>query len=750
MGRSFNCFLALMENWNDLFKRILIMRDMNVLLSMYTMFVHFAVLPEQILSLVEIIDSDFVLHNFHREKQLIIDEKKTRLLIVEKKILDGNIFCITGMTVMSLITSCYIYFVTDQLVVTDLQLPYPFYFPKGYENIRVYFLAYAIDAVITVFLVFATSYCYFSTTILAIERVSIDFDLLRLSMEKINEEFLGMKEEEEEMEEKERMRSKDRRREKRTVERCFMFVLSYHQDLLRKSKKLQKNSQFVLLVAYQLTCFFDVGNFYCFYKTNDIKMRIMLVIITVLANLLLFYTCDSGQRMIDASERARESMYSFVWQNKPKSIVKNLFTMMIRANKDVHVQPFGLYTLQHRTFANTDLLQIENCASLLSAMSSPDKSSQPPAFQKPLDPKFATKACLVGQHPEQWGYNDAVPPICLASTYKQMEPGVAKFDYSRSGNPNREVLENCLASLDDAKYGLCFASGLGTLTAVMSLLESGDHILCVDDLYGGTFRYFKHIASRFKLESSFLDASDPEKFVASMQPNTKIIWLESPTNPLLKVWDIEKICQLAKAKSKDVIVIVDNTFLTPYYQRPLELGADIALYSVTKYLNGHSDVVMGSLAVNDKELYERLKFIQNSCGIVPSPFDCFLVNRSLKTLHLRMNEHMKSGLPSHPHHQLALRQWSGCSGMVSFYHKYGLNESKKFLKSLKVFMLAESLGGYESLAELPSVMTHASVPEEIRAVLGITDNFIRLSVGLSSVQDLIEDLDQALRGMTKN
>ncbi|XP_039295541.1 putative cystathionine gamma-lyase 2 isoform X2 [Nilaparvata lugens] len=403
-------------------------------------------------------------------------------------------------------------------------------------------------------------------------------------------------------------------------------------------------------------------------------------------------------------------------------------------------------------------------------MAATTDKSPAPLFQKPLDAKFATKACLVGQHPEQWGYNDAVPPICLASTYKQAEPGVAKFDYSRSGNPNRDLLEQCLASLDSAKYGLCFSSGLGTLTAVMSLLESGDHVLCVDDLYGGTFRYFKHIASRFKLESSFLDASDPEKFVASMQPNTKIIWLESPTNPLLKVWDIEKICQLAKAKSKDVIVIVDNTFLTPYFQRPLELGADIALYSVTKYLNGHSDVVMGSLACNNKELYERLKFIQNSSGIVPSPFDCFLVNRSLKTLHLRMNEHMRSGLevarfleshpdvqkvlhpglPSHPHHQLALRQWSGCSGMVSFYHKYGLNESKKFLQSLKVFMLAESLGGYESLAELPSVMTHASVPAETRAVLGITDNFIRLSVGLSAVPDLIDDLDQALRGMTKN
>ncbi|RZF32253.1 hypothetical protein LSTR_LSTR009482 [Laodelphax striatellus] len=342
-------------------------------------------------------------------------------------------------------------------------------------------------------------------------------------------------------------------------------------------------------------------------------------------------------------------------------------------------------------------------------------------FQKTIDPHFGTKACHVGQEPDQWGYMDAVPPICMSSTFKQLEPAVTKFEYGRGGNPTRQVLEQCLASLEGSKYGMTFATGLGALTCITSLIGTGDHVLCVDDLYGGTGRYFRNLASKNGIESTFLNADDPVKFVAAMKPNTKIIWLESPTNPTLKIWDIEKISELAKKKSKDIIVVVDNTFLTPYFQKPLELGADIVMYSATKYLNGHSDVIMGAATLNDDKLYEQLKYNQNTNGIVPSPFDCYLVNRSLKTLNLRMEQHMKNGLavgrfleshpdvqkvlhpglPSYPRHDLALRQMSGYGGMVSFYHKYGLQESKTFLKKLKVFTLAESLGGHKSLAELP-------------------------------------------------
>ncbi|XP_075236161.1 putative cystathionine gamma-lyase 2 isoform X2 [Lycorma delicatula] len=390
-------------------------------------------------------------------------------------------------------------------------------------------------------------------------------------------------------------------------------------------------------------------------------------------------------------------------------------------------------------------------------------------FQKRIDPNFGTKACTIGQEAEQWGYMDVVPPICVSSTFKQIAPTVTKFEYGRGGNPSRDLLERCLASLDDAKYGICFASGLGALTSVVTLLQTGDHILAVDDLYGGTNRFFRNIASRYGLESTFLNAEDPEKFVSAMKPNTKLIWLESPTNPTLRVWDVEMISKLAKKKQKDVIIVLDNTFLTSYFQRPLELGADIAMYSATKYLNGHSDVIMGALTLNDDELFKRLKYNQNTTGIIPSPIDCFLVNRSIKTLHIRMDEHMRNGLavaryleahqdvekvlhpglPSHPHHKLALRQWSGHSGMVSFYHKYGLDESKKFLQLLKVFSLAESLGGHKSLAEIPILMTHASVPANERIQLGIKENFIRLSVGLESIPDLLEDLGQALKNMKK-
>ncbi|XP_044740237.1 putative cystathionine gamma-lyase 2 [Chrysoperla carnea] len=385
----------------------------------------------------------------------------------------------------------------------------------------------------------------------------------------------------------------------------------------------------------------------------------------------------------------------------------------------------------------------------------------------PNDPSFATKAIHVGSEPEQWHSWAMVPPISMSTTFKQMAPADFKcYEYGRSDNPSRVVLQKCLAALDDGKYGLCFASGLGAMTALVSLFNSGDHVVCGDDIYGGTNRLMRLVFSRLGIEVSYVDTRDVANIAKAIKPNTKLIFCETPSNPTLKVTDIRKVAELAK--SKNIISVVDNTFLTSYFQRPLTLGIDVVLYSLTKYMNGHSDVIMGALVTSDEEIYKRLKFLQNAMGIVPSPFDCAMVTRSLKTLAVRMREHMSNGLkvgqflenhpavekvlhpglPSHPQYELSRSQTHGYSGMLSFYLKGGLEESQKFFKALKVFSLAESLGGYESLAELPSVMTHASVPDEQRAELGITDNLIRLSVGLETVDDLIKDLEQALKAAT--
>ncbi|XP_046966604.1 cystathionine gamma-lyase [Vanessa cardui] len=381
-------------------------------------------------------------------------------------------------------------------------------------------------------------------------------------------------------------------------------------------------------------------------------------------------------------------------------------------------------------------------------------------------PGFSTIAIHEGQDPEKWKSAAVVPPIVTSTTFKQPAPAEhTGFEYGRSGNPTRNTLEECLAALDDAKYGLTFASGLGTTTSVISLLKNGDHLLSSDDLYGGTNRLFRKVADRFGIETTFVDFTNLEVLEKSLKKNTKMVWIETPTNPLLKVADIAAIVKIAKAYDENIITVVDNTFLTPYLQRPLQHGADIVVYSLTKYMNGHSDVIMGSAVLNDSDLEKRLRFLQNAMGIVPSPMDCYLVNRSLKTLALRMEQHKKSsliianwllkhpritevmhpGLPSHPQHDIARKQMTGHSGVFSFKHTGGLKESKKFLSSLKVFTLAESLGGYESLAELPSLMTHASVPEEQRAELGITDALIRISVGLEETDDLIADLEQAFK-----
>lgn len=359
-------------------------------------------------------------------------------------------------------------------------------------------------------------------------------------------------------------------------------------------------------------------------------------------------------------------------------------------------------------------------------------------FGKPFS-HFGTNAIHAGQDPDQWNARMVVPPITMSTTYKQKGPGETYgFDYSRSGNPTRNCLEACIASLENGKHALCMASGLAATDLVVRLLKAGDHIVSMNDLYGGTNRYFRTM-KQFGIDITFVDATDINKFGTAFQDNTKLVWIETPTNPMLNVVDIEAVVKITKEKS-NALVAIDNTFATCYFQRPLELGADIVVNSMTKYMNGHSDAVMGCVVVRDDKVAERLRFLQNACGAVPSPFDCFLVNRGLKTMHVRMKQHMSNGLAvarflegnprvvkvlhpgleSHPQHLLAKRQTRGFSGMVTVYLKGGIEESRKFLQNLKLFTTAESLGGYESLAELPAIMTHASVPKDQREELGHT------------------------------
>lgn len=380
-------------------------------------------------------------------------------------------------------------------------------------------------------------------------------------------------------------------------------------------------------------------------------------------------------------------------------------------------------------------------------------------------PGFATAAIHGGNEPEKWNCRAVVPGIFHATTYKQDAPAEPRgYEYARSNNPTRESVEECLAAIEGAKHAVTFSSGLGASTVITSLLSKGDHLIATDDLYGGTYRYFTKVLARMGVEITTVDARDPANLKAAMKPNTKMVWIETPTNPLLKLADIEVISKIVHSQS-GVMLVVDNTFLTCYFQKPLLLGADIVMYSLTKYMNGHSDVIMGAALTNDEEIHKNMRFLQNAMGVVPSPFECSLLNRSLKTLELRMKQHMKSGLivgqwlekhpqvekvlhpglPSHPQHDLMKKQCYGVSGMISFYLKGGLAESRKFLSALKVFTLAESLGGYESLAELPSLMTHASIPPEERAKLGISDTLIRLSIGLEDVEDLIADLELGLK-----
>ena len=377
---------------------------------------------------------------------------------------------------------------------------------------------------------------------------------------------------------------------------------------------------------------------------------------------------------------------------------------------------------------------------------------------------LGTRAIHGGQSPDP-STGAVMPPIYATSTYAQSSPGVHQgFEYSRTHNPTRFAYERCAASLEGGSRGFAFASGLASTSTLLELLDSGDHVIAMDDIYGGSYRLFERVRRRSAaLDFSFVDLTDAAAFEAAITPKTKLVWIETPTNPLLKIVDIAAIAKIAKRHG--LLVAVDNTFASPILQRPLEHGADIVMHSATKYLNGHSDMVGGMLVVGDNaELGEQLAFLQNSVGAVQGPFDSFLALRGLKTLHLRMRAHCDNalalaqwlqthpvvsevihpGLPSHPHHALAARQMDGFGGMLSIRLKGG-EAAKRFCERLELFTLAESLGGVESLVNHPAVMTHASIPAERRAALGIGDELVRLSVGIEDLADLRADLDNALR-----
>lgn len=378
---------------------------------------------------------------------------------------------------------------------------------------------------------------------------------------------------------------------------------------------------------------------------------------------------------------------------------------------------------------------------------------------------FATRGVHAGQEPDPTT-GAVMTPIYATSTYAQESPGVHKgFEYSRTHNPTRFAYERCVADLESGSRGFAFASGMAATATILDLLEAGSHIIAMDDLYGGTYRLFERVRrTAAGHEFTYVDMTDPAALEAAIRPETKLIWVETPTNPLLKLVDLAAVAGLARRHG--ILCVADNTFASPYLQRPLELGFDMVMHSATKYLNGHSDVVGGVVVVGDRpELAERMAFLQNSVGAVAGPFDSFLVLRSLKTLALRMERHCENalriaewleahprvarvsypGLPSHPQHALAKKQMRAGGGMITMFLKGGVDEARRFLERVEIFALAESLGGVESLIEHPGIMTHASVPAEVRAQLGISDSLVRLSVGVEDAEDLIADLEQALR-----
>lgn len=375
---------------------------------------------------------------------------------------------------------------------------------------------------------------------------------------------------------------------------------------------------------------------------------------------------------------------------------------------------------------------------------------------------FSTRSIHAGQEPDPTT-GAIMTPVYLTSTYVQSSPGVHKgWEYSRTHNPTRRAFENCIASLEEGTHGFAFASGCAATTTILHLLKQGDHVIANDDMYGGTFRLFDKVLKNNGIEFSFPNLTDIEQFSKALKPNTKMVWLETPTNPTLKLVDIRKISKLAREKG--VLVVVDNTFMSPYFQRPLTLGADMVIHSATKYIGGHSDLVSGVVVTNRSDLAEKLAFLSNSMGSIQSPFDAFMALRSLKTLPIRMKAHAENamaiaefleshakvgkviypGLKSHPQHELAREQMLGMGGMITFFVKGGISQARTLLENVKLFALAESLGGVESLIEHPAIMTHASVPLETRKALGIDDSLIRLSVGIEDLVDLLNDLKFAL------
>lgn len=377
--------------------------------------------------------------------------------------------------------------------------------------------------------------------------------------------------------------------------------------------------------------------------------------------------------------------------------------------------------------------------------------------------KFATKAIHAGVEPDPTT-GAIMTPIYQTSTYVQESPGKHKgYEYARTQNPTRTVLQNNLAALENGKYGICYSSGLGATDAILKLFKPGDEIIASADLYGGTYRIMVRVFQEYGLKFNFVGLDNLANLEAAITPATKMVWIETPTNPLLRLVDIRAVAAITKARN--IRLVVDNTFASPYLQNPLDMGADIVVHSVTKYLGGHSDTVMGAIVLNDEETAQRLAFIQNACGAVPGPQDCFLVLRGIKTLHLRMQRHCENalkiaqflkqhpkvsqvnypGLEDHPQHELAKEQMRGFGGMVSFtLHGDSLDEAVRVMESFQVFSLGESLGGVESLCTHPASMTHASIPKEEREKNGLKDTLIRLSVGVEDAEDLIEDLKQAI------
>ncbi len=378
--------------------------------------------------------------------------------------------------------------------------------------------------------------------------------------------------------------------------------------------------------------------------------------------------------------------------------------------------------------------------------------------------RFETLAIHAGNAPDP-STGAVNVPVYLTSTYVQRAPGVhSGYEYSRTGNPTRAALEANLAALEGADYGLCFSSGCGATSTLAHWLGAGAHMIVADDVYGGTYRLFTQVFPQADRSFDFVDLTRPEALLEHIKPNTRAVWLETPTNPLLKLVDIEAVAKLAHARG--LKVIVDNTFMSPFLQQPLALGADVVLHSATKYLGGHSDVVLGAVVTSDQAIYEKVKYLQNAIGATPGPMDCYLALRGTKTLAVRMRQHEANarelaawleahpaverviypGLASHPQHALAARQASGFGGMISVVVRGGLERATRMLERCELFSLAESLGGVESLIEHPAIMTHASIPAPVRESLGIADGLIRLSVGIEHVEDLRADLTRALEG----